>query len=183
MAKALEHAAKSLSRFLGDRVLHTHDVRLSNRTIAEIPALCGPEEVEMTGSAFQVDGDLSGYLLLAVPSADAERLVASLLGPMDVVPDEDVSQSAFGELANVVGSAFLNDLADSFTMRVVPSPPILFQDMIGAVLASLAGMLALEERDELPVVHAQLAGNGGALSAFLLWIPGKADWQRLEEIT
>src|SRR5690606_31441759 len=107
-----------------------------------------------------------------------------LLGEFDVDADEELADSALGELGNVVGSAFLNDLADRFSLRIKPSPPAVGRDMIGALLATLAAALAADERQELPAVRAQLPGNGNGeeCNAYLLWIPGHRDLERLERL-
>lgn len=183
MEGALSRSAAALSQFLGDRLLRPADMELSKHQLAEIPVLWGPEDTPVAAVALEVSGDLEGFLLLAVPLEQAEFFLSPLLGDGAFDTDEQLAESALGELGNVVGSAFLNYLADRFAMNVKPSPPSVVCDMVGALLATLAGALAQEERPELPVVRAQLTGNGEQFSAYLLWIPGSSDWERLEALT
>lgn len=182
MEGALNQSAVALSRFLGDRLLQPTDMRVSRTKLVEIPALWGREDTAVAAVVLEVGGDLNGYLLLAVPMDQAEPFLAPLLEGVTFETDEMLAESALGELGNVVGSTFLNCLADRFEMRVTPSPPVVVRDMVGALLATMAGALAENERSELPVVRAHLAGNGEQLSTYLLWIPGESDLERLEAL-
>lgn len=183
MARALSHSAEALSQFLGNRSLRPTDVELSNHRLAELPVLWGREDTPVAAVVLDVSGDLEGFLLLIVSLEECEGFLRPLIGDITFDTDEQLAESALGELGNVVGSAFLNDLADQFSMHVKPSPPAVVRDMIGALLATLAAALAEEQRSELPVVRAQLAGNGRESSAYLLWIPGRSDLERLEALT
>lgn len=180
MTGALKHAAGALSQFLGDRVLNATDVQLSNYSLLDLPTLYGPEETPVACAAFEVNEDLQGFLVLLLPLDQADHLLQTLLGSLGSPDDETLANSVFGELGNVVSSAFLNHVADGVGMRITLSPPHVSRDMVGALLGTLAGALADARGAKLPVVHTELAGNDGQLSAYLLWIPGELDLQRLE---
>lgn len=184
MERALSRSAEALSRFLGDRMLRPAHLALTNHKLVELPVVWGSEDTAVAAIALEVGGDLDGYLVLTIPMESLELFLKPLLGELDVDADEELADSALGELGNVVGSAFLNDLADRFSLRIKPSPPAVVRDMIGALLATLAAALAADERQELPVVRAQLTenGNGEECNAYLLWIPGHSDLERLERL-
>lgn len=183
MERALSRSAEALSQFLGDRMLRPAEVGLTNHRLAELPVLWGPEDTPVAAVVLDVSGDLEGFLVLTIPLDECEQFLQPLIGETAFDVDEQLAESALGELGNVVGSAFLNDLADRFAMRVKPSPPAVVRDMIGALLATLAAALAMDKRSELPVVRANLAGNGQAGNAYLLWIPGRSDLERLEALS
>lgn len=183
MTGALDHAAHVLSEFLGTRLQWSADVHISRHRLADLPALCGPEDTPVAAAFFEVRGDLTGYLLLAVPEASARHMVNELLGMVATGADQDLVDSTMGELGNVVGSAFLNALADRFGLKVVPSPPQVAWDMVGALLSSLAGALAVRARSEWPVVHTHLKAPDADYPAYLIWIPGEADGQQWEVAT
>ncbi|REJ36261.1 MAG: hypothetical protein DIU82_05140 [Bacillota bacterium] len=173
MNEALDHAAHALSEFLDTRLKWTAEVRISSHRLAQLPALCGPEDTPVAAAFFEVRGDLTGYLLLAIPEKPAQEMVKQLLGVIGGGADQELVDSTLGELGNVVGSAFLNVLADRHGITVVPSPPQVTWDMVGALLATLAGALAVQAGDEWPVVHTQLQTSGADLPLFLIWIPGQ----------
>ncbi|MBO8142025.1 MAG: chemotaxis protein CheX [Firmicutes bacterium] len=183
LRRALDHSAEALSGFLGTKLARAADVQLSRHRLADLPVLCGPEETPVAGVFLEVQGDLHGYLLLVIPAEEARDMESKLLavaGTEDPEGTGELADSALGELGNVVGSAFLNELADRFHLSVTPSPPQVARDMVGALLSTLAGALAVEERTELPVVRTELVSDVSRLAAYLLWIPGGTDWNRLE---
>lgn len=182
MSEALDHAAHVLSEFLGTRLHWKADVCISSHRLTELPALCGPEDTPVAAAFFEVKGDLTGYLLLAIPAEAAQHIIELLLGGMDAGADEELVDSTLGELGNVVGSAFLNALADRFGISVTPSPPQVAWDMVGALLATLAGALAVRARDEWPVVHTQLQASGADYPAYLIWISGQTVDQHWEVV-
>ena len=55
----------------------------------------------------------------------------------------EMEQSALGELGNVVGTSFLNVIADSSGVTLLPSPPTVLTDMAGALLDVIAADLLL----------------------------------------
>lgn len=183
MERALDRSAQALSAFLGDRMVRPGQVALTSHRLAELPVLWGPEDTPVAGVVLEVSGDLEGFLLLIVAMEECQRFLQSLIGSTPCDDDEELAESALGELGNVVCSAFLNELADAYAMHIKPSPPAVVRDMVGALLGTLAAALALEQRSELPVVRAHLGGNGQGSNAYLLWIPGRGDLERLEALS
>jgi chemotaxis protein CheC len=59
----------------------------------------------------------------------------------------EMEASALGELGNVVGSSFLNELADATGLRLMPSPPSVMTDMAGALLDIIAADILLTQDD------------------------------------
>lgn len=173
MTGALEHAAKALSAFLGDRMFEPTHVTIATYPLAELPALYGPEETPVVCSAFEVDDGNRGVLLLLLPLEQADEVVRSLLG--EPAADEALADSIFGEMGNIVGSSFLNYVADRLQLRIQLSPPHVSRDMVGALLATVAGASAAIIGEQIPVVQTELIDADGAeLSAYLLWVPGNA---------
>jgi len=85
---------------------------------AEAVEATGPPEAEVTGIVLGVTGELVATVLLLVPPADAGRLV-SILG---VDPGDELAASALGEIGNVVGTSYLNALADMTGIEMEPTP-------------------------------------------------------------
>lgn len=174
MTAALEHAARALSAFLGDRVLKSTNSSIKTYALAELPTLYGPEEMPVACAAFEVDGGDRGLLLLLLPLDQAGDVLDTLLGDFGSPDDEELADSVFGELGNVVGSSFLNYVADSMQIRMTMSPPVVSRDMVGALLATVAGASAAWAGSEVPVVHTELTdGSRAELSVYLLWVPGR----------
>lgn len=141
------------------------------RSVGELPNLLGDMANPVTGILLTVHEDLSGFLLVMVPGEFVGPLAERLIG-IDCV-DCDLVDSALGEVGNVVGSAFLNSLADSFGLTVLPTPPQVVHDMAGALLSTLAVYQAMEGHDEFPVIQTGFVSEGIAFEAYLLWLPGE----------
>ena len=105
-------------------------------SFAEAVDATGDPEAEMTGIVLAIAGDLDGVVLLLVAPADADAL-CTMLG---VEPGTEYAASALGEVGNIVGSSYINALAEMTGMAIEPTPPATATDMLGAIVESvLAG--------------------------------------------
>jgi chemotaxis protein CheC len=59
----------------------------------------------------------------------------------------EMEESALGELGNIVGSSFLNALADATGLTLLPSPPSVMTDMAGALLDVITADILLTQDD------------------------------------
>jgi chemotaxis protein CheC len=128
-------ASTALSSMLG-RSIDISVPRARVLALAEAVEATGPAESEVTGIVLGVAGDMAATVLLLVPPADAVRLLA-LLG---VGPEDEIAASALREIGNVVGTSYLNALAQMTGLELEPTPPATTTDMLGAIVQSvLAG--------------------------------------------
>ena len=122
-------------------------------TFAEAVEATGDPETEVTGIALGIFGDLDGVVLLLVSPAEAQKL-CQMLG---VEPGSEYVQSALGEVGNIVGSSYINALAEMTGMAIEPTPPATATDMLGAILQTVlagqahAGEVALMLDSDLQV--------------------------------
>jgi chemotaxis protein CheC len=128
-------ASGSLSALLGRPV----DISVPSAravSFAEAVEATGDPEAEVTGVALGIVGDLEGVVLLLVSPADADAL-CTMLG---VEPGSEYAPSALGEVGNIVGSSYINALAEMTGMAIEPTPPATATDMLGAIVETvLAG--------------------------------------------
>lgn len=131
-----------------------------------LPELAGNSEQAMVAVYTRLSGDTPGHaIFLFQPPA------AKFLADMMVGPDESTAlqESALCELCNVAGSAVLNMVADAGEIELVPSPPLVVSDMTGAVLQSVAAVLAT--LSQVHVIDAIISIGGEGFSARLLMVP------------
>ena len=128
-------ASTALSAMLGRSV----DISVPNaRALAFGAAVdaAGPQEQPVTGIVLGIVGDMVGTVLLLVPPADADAM-CRMLG---VDPAGELAHSALGEIGNVVGTSYINALAEMTGMELEPTPPGTATDMLAAIVQSvLAG--------------------------------------------
>lgn len=168
--KALENAATVFSQIVETACRPTGSAVLM-RTVRDLPGMIGKLDDPVVAVLLTVNRDLSGFLIIIVPERFVEPLTRSLLG--DACADEELVESALAEVGNVVGSAFLNTLADSLDLTVTPTPPQVIHDMAAALLGTLAAYRAMEGHEEFPVIQTQFAREGQPFAAYLLWLPGE----------
>jgi chemotaxis protein CheC len=130
-------AAGALSVLLS-REVDISVARARTLTLADAVTSCGELESEMTSVTLRVAGDLAGQVLMLVPPAEAGRL-CSLLG---AEPGTEVGDSALREIGNILGTSYLGGLAAMTGLDLVPSPPRLTTDMLGALVSSLVVLVA-----------------------------------------
>jgi chemotaxis protein CheC len=141
------NAMATLSTMMG-REVAVHSLGLRQVSMDEVVRLVGGPEALTVGVYLTVSGNANGHIMLMYEPKIALAFVDMLMG-QEIGTTSDLGEmelSALGEMGNVVGSSFLNALADGANLRLMPSPPILFRDMAGALTTSLADVLMT--RDE-----------------------------------
>ena len=122
-------------------------------SFADAVEATGDYEQVITGIVLGIAGDLEGVVLLLVTPGDADT-ICSLLG---VEPGSEYAPSALGEIGNIVGTSYINALAEMTGIAIEPTPPATATDMLGAIVESVlagqahAGDVALMLDSELEV--------------------------------
>ncbi len=159
-------AATSLSQMLAQEV-HLNVARALALPTADAVDAVGPTDAMVTAIVLPLEGDLDALVLLLIPAAEAETL-CRLLG---VDPHSEVGQSALAEIGNILGTSSLNALAQMTGLELLPCPPQMATDMLGAIVASLLTQAAGSE-DLALVLESELGLIDVACSISFLLIPG-----------
>jgi chemotaxis protein CheC len=145
-------------------------------SFAEAVDATGDPETEMTGIVLGIVGDLEGVVLLLVAPADADAL-CTMLG---VDPGSEYGASALGEVGNIVGSSYINALAEMTGMAIEPTPPGTATDMLGAIVASvLAGQA--HAGDVALMLDSDLQVEGEDCSIAFVLVPTESGVEELLE--
>jgi chemotaxis protein CheC len=133
---------------------------------------CGDPEQHVAGVVVPIQGDIDGIVLLLIPYEQAENL-CGLLG---VEAHTEVGDSALREIGNILGTSYLNGLAAMTGLELMPCPPQLQVDMVGALVASLMAQVAGDE-DLALLLDSELtvAGEPCAIGFMLLPTSGGID--------
>jgi chemotaxis protein CheC len=146
------NASTALSSMLGRSV----DISVPAARVlpmADAVGTIGDPEAEATGVVLGVVGDMGAAVLLLFTPNDAE-LMCGLLG---VEASTELGESALQEIGNIVGTSYINALAQMTGMALEPTPPGVATDMLGAIVESIlaaqagAGEFALLLDSELVV--------------------------------
>jgi chemotaxis protein CheC len=91
----------------------------------------------------------------------------------------ELAESAIAELGNVVGSAFVNALADDLNLVLHPTPPAFLHDMAGAVLQTLYAEILAQDGD-VAIMDTLFAEPSGRVAGILIVAPDPVCLGQLE---
>ncbi|HEY3062907.1 MAG TPA: hypothetical protein VGL99_28370 [Chloroflexota bacterium] len=174
--RALARSAETLSEMSGV------DISISSSAVERVPlvqvplAVGSPEEPAI-GVYVGIEGDGAGYLLLLLDKAMATELAGLLLcEPVESIDVRDeLPASALAEAGNVSCSAFMNELGEATRLCLMAMPPVVVDDMRGAILDVVVAEIA-QSGDEALLIKTQMrrtddTTSNGSVNARLLAIP------------
>jgi chemotaxis protein CheC len=162
-------AATALSQMLG-REVDISVPHVISLPIVDAVEACGRPDSLHSGVVIPVEGDMEALVLLLIPSEHAET-ICRLLG---VQAGSEVGDSALREIGNVVGTSYLGALATMTGLKLVPCPPDLATDMLGAIVASVLAQTAAEA-DAALVLDSNLDVADEACSVSFLLLPTRGN--------
>jgi chemotaxis protein CheC len=115
---------------------------------------------------------MEGNALLLFPEEGIRELERMLLGSSGQAGD-DLRLSAFAEIGNILTGTLLTVLSSLSERIVVSLPPLLVQDMAGAILDTILAEVGTRS-DEVTALVFQLTGPEGANLVRSVLIPGSA---------
>jgi chemotaxis protein CheC len=126
------NAGTALSSMLGK------PVDISVPTAAALPladavAIAGEPDALRHGVVVPIVGDFRAIVLLLFPDDDARKLCA-IYG---IEPSTADGKSMLGEVGNILGTNYINVLAQMAGMQLQPEPPQVVEDMLGSILSSV----------------------------------------------
>jgi chemotaxis protein CheC len=140
--------------------------------VAETSQLVGGPDVMAVGIYLTVSGSADGHIMLMYDPKMAFGFVDMLMMQPAGTTTElgEMESSALGELGNIMGSSFLNALADATGLTLMPSPPNVMTDMAGALLDIVAADI-LATQDYAFVAEATYRAPDRDISGMFFVIP------------
>jgi chemotaxis protein CheC len=159
------NAGTALSSMLGKPV----DISVPTAAalpLAEAVAVVGRPDELRHGVVVPITGDFQAIVVLLFPEDDARKL-CGLYGIEPSTPD---GRSMLGEVGNILGSNYINALAQMAGMELEPTPPQVVEDMLGSILQSvLLGRGG--DVDEALILDSSLLVEDEACSLSFLLLP------------
>ncbi len=169
VSKGIANALSGLSEMVG------HEIRVTYLDIKRLPAKDAAVLLEGTdapgvGIYLSIDGDATGHLLLMYDPRMAFQLVDLQL---DLPPGStqelgEMERCALGDIGNITGTFFLNTLADSANLILMPSPPVVIVDTVRAIMNVPLGFIMKKQEDALVVKAAFSTDNRQIDGAFMI---------------
>lgn len=138
------NAATALSEILGRKVnMNVPEVRII--PLSSVPGILGAPEDPVVGGMVDMDGGLTGQIMLVLGIREAYTL-SSIMSARDASynPCVDVSDfseldiSALSEVTNILSGSYLTAISMLTGMAISPSIPHMCIDMAGAILSLIA---------------------------------------------
>ena len=175
-------AGRGLSGLMGQEIaIHVPNVRMGTKSDA--CDAVGGEETVVLGAYLSISGDITGHVMLLFPVDRARECVDLMCGQKVGTtrePDE-LAESAVGELGNIVGSAFVNALADHLNLILHPSPPSVINDMAIALVESVYAEV-LSQGGDVVMMDAIFEDQSGKTAGLLIVAPDPTSLERLQKV-
>jgi len=126
------NAGTALSTMLGKSV----DISVPTAAalpLAEAVAIAGEPDELRYGVVVPVVGDFEAIVVLLFPEEDAR----TLCGIYGIEPSTPDGYSMLGEVGNILGTNYINVLAQMAGMALEPDPPQVVEDMLGSILSTV----------------------------------------------
>jgi chemotaxis protein CheC len=144
--------------------------------LAEAVAIAGEPDELRHGVVVPVVGDLEAIVVLLFPEDDA-RTLCGLYGIEPSTPD---GQSMLGEVGNILGTNYINVLAQMVGMELEPGPPQVVEDMLGSILESVL-LGRGDDVDEALILDSALMVEEEECSLSFLLLPNHGGIRQLLE--
>lgn len=175
---AAAQAGDALSR-LSKIPVSISDPDVANLVPGDVSALFGGLQTPAIGVLIPYQGDVEGGALLLFPDEGISELEKLLLVPSGKT-DDSLKRSAFAEVANILTGTFLTVLSSLSERIIISLPPIVVQDMAGAILDSILAEVGTWS-DEVTTLVFKLTGPDGASLVNAVLIPGSSGIELLLE--
>ena len=150
--------------------------------VEDLPSAFGNVAQEVVAVYLGAVGKEQGAILIVFPIKMAKGLSNVLLqreqDGSETMDEDDLA--AMAEIGNISASAYLNAIASMIDTTMVPSPPGVALDMLGAIMQYPAQLVA-EDYDYLVVIRTRFVHGQEAFPGFILYIPDKDSRRRLME--
>jgi chemotaxis protein CheC len=135
-------------------------------------SLVGEADDLMVGVYLLFGGSASGQIMLAFQPKTAFELVDMAMGePSGTTKDlGEMERSVMAEAGNVVGSFFLNAVADHASLRLLPTPPVVVMDMVGSLIGTVMAE-ALQELESVFVIRLSFSLPDRRIEGHFLVLP------------
>ena len=133
--EGMKKAAEGFSGMIGHQLSITPP-EVKMLPFREIPDALGGPETEAAGIYLRCEGEIPAQFMLIFPYEKAFEICDMLFErPIgETTQLGSIERSALAEVGNLTGSFFMNSIASSTGLQLLPTPPAVMVDMVGAIL-------------------------------------------------
>jgi chemotaxis protein CheC len=134
--------------------------------LAEAVAIAGEPDAMRYGVVVPIVGDFEAIVVLLFPEEDARKLC----GIYGIDPSTADGFSMLGEVGNILGTNYINVLAQMVGMQLEPAPPQVVADMLASILSTVL-IGRGDEVDEALILDSNLLVEEEECSLSFLLLP------------
>ncbi len=171
VSKGVTNALAGLADMVGKEI-EVSSLEARYIEIKDVSYLVGGPEQTTAAIYLSVSGAAEGHMIVIYRPETAYDLIDMLLGQPSGTTTElgEMETSALGEMGNIVGSFFLNALADATGLKLRVSPPSVMMDMAGAILDAILAEVMLEV-DQALVMQTSFGTEDMQINGTFLCLP------------
>lgn len=174
-----QKAQKSLEMMI-NRQLEVNTEEVSECPFEEVCSHHFPEDVPVAVVLLRLREQDEGYLAFVMFEESAKKVNQIL---WEEVPETsevlNVSNvSALKEMSNIVGSCFLNELADASGIELRPSEPVFVYDLMAAIMQAILLEQSLTS-DKAILVDSQIVSPGEGISFQVMFLPSRSLFEEI----
>jgi chemotaxis protein CheC len=135
------HAATALASLL-ERPIVQSVPNVMLIPLSDMPAQLGGAEKIVVGGLLDISGDISGFFMIVLEFAQADKIISMMLGKKVREKKADsirrfsaLEKSVISETVNILGGSYMTAISEMTNLRASSSTPYLCIDMVGAVLS------------------------------------------------
>jgi chemotaxis protein CheC len=170
---ATVNAMTGISKMI-DREIQISRVSFRGVPVLAAHDLLGSPNETIIGVYLTYGGAAAGHIVLAFPQEVAFELIDLAMSrePGTTTELNELEASVMGEMGNISGSFFLNEVSDGIGATIQPSPPAVICDMAGAIMDIIVSQV-LATHDDLYLIDLsfRFTLSGNAINGKLLVVP------------
>lgn len=168
VANAVSGLSQMLSREIKANALKSGHIQLQN-----VASLLGGPDALIIGIYLNFEGSASGHLVLAYHPKAALELIDILMGmPLGSTLElGEMEESALREMGNIMGTFFLNTIADDNGLSLCPTPPSIKIDRACEILNAAMSGMSRKTDEVLMIVDAEFGTKDQKIDGTFLVIP------------
>jgi chemotaxis protein CheC len=168
---AAAHAATALSKLLQKEILI--DITESSlHLVEELPYALGDIDKTVFAVYMNLESDNRGIILMILPKIKGLQLSDMFFGNGSGSDREinDDDKEAITEIGNICVCAYLNAISKFLDISLIPAPPGLAVDMLGAILEFPASIIG-EDSDYAIVIETKMIYGDDIFPGLILFLP------------
>ncbi|OPY31803.1 MAG: flagellar motor switch protein [Methanomassiliicoccales archaeon PtaU1.Bin124] len=140
--------------------------------VEKLPDAFGDKNKMVVSAYFDAIGPKTGHIIMILP-VDMSMILTDMITGTEHVAGREFTEDdkeMAAEIGNILVSAYLSSIGDFANVMLLPSPPSMAIDMLGAIM-QMPAQMAAQNYDYVVVIKTEFKYEGDSFPGFMLYIP------------